>query len=70
VDLSVDMRRHEALPGMADLEVDYRTVAELLRELAVRLHKVTKFRVAAFSWYNPSRDAMHVHIWEGSEILP
>jgi hypothetical protein len=55
---------------MADLEVDDRTVAELPHELAVRLHNVTEFRVAAFSWYNPSRDAMHVHIWEGSEILP
>ena len=56
VDSMVDLRRYEALLGMADLMVHYGTLADLFRELAVRLHSVATFEVATFSLHEPSRD--------------
>ncbi len=64
-----DVDRYEALLQMADLVVHHRSVPELLPELAQRLHKVASFEVASFSLYDPDKNVMRMHFWEGSESL-
>jgi formate hydrogenlyase transcriptional activator len=64
-----DVRRYEALLQMADLVVHHRDLPELLPELAQRLHKVASFEVASFSLYDPERNVMRMHFWEGSEVI-
>jgi formate hydrogenlyase transcriptional activator len=64
-----DVGRYEALLQMADLVVHHRGVPELLPELAKRLHKVASFEIASFSLYDPEKNVMRMHFWEGSELL-
>src|SRR5271170_3389879 len=64
-----DVERYEALLQMADLVVHHRGVPELLPELAQRLHKVASFEVASFSLYDPEKNVMRMHFWEGSDRL-
>ncbi|HXM23282.1 MAG TPA: sigma 54-interacting transcriptional regulator [Terriglobales bacterium] len=68
-EVDVDVRRYEALLQMADLVVHHRGVLELLPELAQRLHKVASFEVASFSLYDPDKNVMRMHFWEGSDRL-
>jgi formate hydrogenlyase transcriptional activator len=64
-----DARRYETLLHMADLVVHHRGVPELLPELAQRLHEVTSFEIACFSLYDPEKNVMRMHLWEGSDRL-
>ncbi len=64
-----DVRRYEALLHMADLVVHHRSLPELLPELAQRLHKVASFEIASFSLYDPDKNVMRMHFWEGNEVL-
>jgi len=64
-----DLRRYETLLQMADLVVHRRSLPELLPELAQRLHQVASFEVANFSLYDPARNVMRMHLWEGNELL-
>ncbi len=64
-----DVGRYEALLQMADLVVHHRGVPELLPELAQRQHKVASFEVASFSLYDPQKNVMRMHFWEGSDRL-
>src|SRR5437016_1477375 len=68
-DADVDVRRYEVLLQMADLVVHHRGLPELLPELAQRLHQVASFEVASFSLYDPDKNVMRMHFWEGSEVL-
>lgn len=65
-----DLRRYEALLEMADLVVHHRSVQDLFRELAGRLQKVAGFEVACFSLHDPRDNAMRLHFWEGSTLIP
>jgi formate hydrogenlyase transcriptional activator len=64
-----DVGRYEALLQMADLVVHHGGVPELLPEVAQRLCKVASFEVASFSLYDPAKNVMRMHFWEGSERL-
>ena len=64
-----ELRRYEALLEMADLMVHHRSLPELFHELAQRLQKVVDFQLLNFSLYNPERNAMDMHLWEG-ELAP
>jgi putative methionine-R-sulfoxide reductase with GAF domain len=64
-----DVRPYQALLQMADLVVHHRGVPELLPELAQRLRKVASFEVASFSLYDPDKNVMRMHFWDGSERL-
>jgi formate hydrogenlyase transcriptional activator len=64
-----DIGRYEALLQMADLVVHHRGLPELLPELAQRLHQVASFEVASFSLYDPDKNVMRMHFWEGSNRL-
>jgi formate hydrogenlyase transcriptional activator len=68
-EVDVDVRRYEALLQMADLVVHHRGMPELLPELAQRLHKVASFEIASFSLYDPEKNVMRMHFWEGSDRL-
>ncbi len=70
LDSDDDLRRYEALLEMADLVVHHRSVPELFRELAERLQKVASFEVACFSLHDPQKNAMRLHFWEGSTLIP
>src|SRR5580704_3384309 len=61
--------RCEALLQMADLVVHHRGVPELLPELAQRLQKVASFEVANISLYDPEKNVMRIHFWEGTHRL-
>jgi formate hydrogenlyase transcriptional activator len=67
--VDADSRRYEALLQMADLVVHHRGLPELLPELAQRLHQVASFEVASFSLYDPEKNVMRMHFWEGSDRL-
>jgi formate hydrogenlyase transcriptional activator len=69
-DSEADLRRYEALLEMADLMVHHRSLPELFVDLAERLHKVTPFEFATFSLYDPTKNVMKLHIWEGRELAP
>ena len=69
-DSEADLRRYEALLEMADLMVHHRSLPELFVDLAERLHKVTSFEFATFSLYDPSKNVMKLHLWEGKELAP
>lgn len=64
-----DVSRYEALLQMADLAVHYRGVPEMLPQLAQRLRKVASFEVASFALYDPEKQVMRLHFWEGSDRL-
>jgi formate hydrogenlyase transcriptional activator len=64
-----EIGRYEALLQVADLVVHNRDVPELLPELAQRLGKVASFEVASFSLYDPEKNVMRMHLWEGSDRL-
>src|SRR5579859_4810828 len=64
-----DIGRYEVLLQMADLAVHHRDVPQLLPEIAQRLRKVTPFEIASFSLYDPERNMMREHFWEGSTRL-
>src|SRR5579872_3630307 len=64
-----EVGRYEALLQMADLVVHQRGLPELLPELAQRLAKVASFEVASFSLYDPQKNVMRVHFWEGGGTL-
>ena len=64
-----DIGRYEALLQVADLVVHHRDVPELLPELVQRLAKVASFEVASFSLYDPEKNVMRMHLWEGSNRL-
>jgi formate hydrogenlyase transcriptional activator len=66
---AVDVGRYEAVLQMADLVVHHRGVHELLPELAQRLQKVASFEVVSFSLYDPKKNVMRMHFWEGSDRL-
>ena len=68
-DTDGDVGRYEALLQMADLVVHHRSLPELLPELAQRLHKVASFEIASFSLYDPAKNVMRMHFWEGSDAL-
>jgi formate hydrogenlyase transcriptional activator len=60
-----ELRRYEALLEMADLMVHHRCLPELFHELAQRLPKVVDFQLLNFSLYDPERNVMKLHLWEG-----
>jgi len=64
-----DAQRYEALLHMADLVVHHTGLLELLPELAQRLHQVASFEIASFSLYDPEKNVMRMHFWEGSDRL-
>ena len=69
-DSEADLRRYEALLEVADLMVHHHSLPELFVDLAKRLHKVTPFEFATFSLYDPNKNVMKLHIWEGRELAP
>ena len=64
-----EIGRYEALLQMADLMVHHGAMAELLPDLAQRLKKVASFEVASFSLYDPDKNVMRMHFWEGTDRL-
>jgi formate hydrogenlyase transcriptional activator len=61
--------RYETLLQMADLMVHHRAMPDLLPDIAQRLQKVASFEVASFSLYDPEKNVMRMHLWEGKERL-
>jgi formate hydrogenlyase transcriptional activator len=69
-DPEADLRRYEALLEMADLVVHHHSLPELFVAMAERLRQIAAADAANFSLYDPKRNVMRLHLWEGSEIAP
>ncbi|MGH9545885.1 MAG: sigma 54-interacting transcriptional regulator [Terriglobales bacterium] len=69
-DSDADLQRYEALLEMADLVVHHRSLPELFVAMAQRLRQVTTADAAIFSLYDPIKNVMRLHSWEGKEIAP
>ena len=69
-DSDADLRRYEALLEMADLVVHHHNLPELFAALAGRLRQVAAADAANFSLYDPIKNTMRLHVWEGEEIVP
>lgn len=68
-DSDADLRRYEALLEMADLVVHHHNLPELFVAMAQRLRQVTAAEAANFSLYDPIRNVMRLHLWEGSDLI-
>jgi len=55
---------------MADLVVHHHSLPELFVAMAERLRQVVAAEAANFSLYDPARNVMRLHLWEGSELAP
>jgi formate hydrogenlyase transcriptional activator len=55
---------------MADLVVHHHSLPELFVAMAERLRQVVAAESANFSLYDPARNVMRLHLWEGSELAP
>lgn len=69
-DSDADLQRYEALLGMADLVVHHHTLPQLFVALAEHLRLVASADAANFSLYDPIKNVMHHHFWEGTELVP
>jgi formate hydrogenlyase transcriptional activator len=69
-DSDADLRRYEALLEMADLVVHHHSLPELFVAMAERLRQVAAADAANFSLYDPTKNVMRLHVWEGSELAP
>ncbi|MGH9503378.1 MAG: sigma 54-interacting transcriptional regulator [Terriglobales bacterium] len=69
-DSDADLQRYETLLEMADLVVHHHNLPELFVALAERLRQITAADAANFSLYDPVKNLMRLHIWEGSGLAP
>ena len=65
-----DLRRYDALLEMADLVVRHHDLPELFLAMAERLRQVVAADAANFSLYDPIKNVMRLHLWQGSKISP
>ena len=65
-----ELRRYEALLDMADILVRHGTLRELIYETAERLRQMSGFQFLNFSVYDPDRNVMRLHLWEGAKEPP
>ena len=65
-----ELRRYEALLDMADIMRQHASLRELIYGTAERLHEVAGFQFLNFSVYDPDRNVMRLHLWEGSKEPP
>ena len=66
----MDLQRYEALLEMADLVVHHHSLPELFAAMAERLRRVAAADAANFSLYDPTKNVMRLHFWEGTELVP
>ena len=69
-DSDADLLRYEALLEMADLVVHHHSLPELFVAMAQRLRQVAAADAANFSLYDPIKNVMRLHFWEGAELAP
>jgi formate hydrogenlyase transcriptional activator len=69
-DSDADLQRYEALLEMADLVVHHHNLPELFAAMAGRLREVAAADAANFSLYDPTKNVMRLHFWEGQELVP
>ena len=69
-DSDADLQRYEALLEMADLVVHHHSLPELFAAMAERLRHVAAADAANFSLYDPTKNVMRLHFWEGTELVP
>jgi formate hydrogenlyase transcriptional activator len=69
-DSDADLQRYEALLEMADLVVHHHSLPELFAAMAERLRRVAAADAANFSLYDPAKNVMRLHFWEGTELVP
>jgi formate hydrogenlyase transcriptional activator len=69
-DSDADLQRYEALLEMADLVVHHHSLPELFAAMAERLRRVAAADAANFSLYDPTKNVMRLHFWEGTELVP
>ena len=69
-DSDADLQRYEALLEMADLVVHHHSLPELFAAMAERLHRAAAADAATFSLYDPAKNVMRLHFWEGTELVP
>jgi formate hydrogenlyase transcriptional activator len=69
-DSDADLQRYEALLEMADLVVHHHSLPELFAAMAERLRGVAAADAANFSLYDPTKNVMRLHFWEGTELVP
>jgi formate hydrogenlyase transcriptional activator len=55
---------------MADLVVHHHSLPELFAAMAERLRRVAAADAANFSLYDPTKNVMRLHFWEGTELVP
>lgn len=68
-DSDADLQRYEALLEMADLVVHHHSLPELFAALAGRLRQVAPADAANFSLYDPAKNVMRLHFWQGTELI-
>ena len=67
-DSEAELQRYEALLEMADLVVHHHSLPELFVAMAERLRQLIAADAANFSLYDPIKNMMRLHVWEGSDV--
>jgi formate hydrogenlyase transcriptional activator len=70
VDPRNEQKRYEVLSGIADLIVQHSTLPELIHQTARRLEQVAAFQYLCVSLYDPIKNCLRLHLWEGEEAPP
>jgi formate hydrogenlyase transcriptional activator len=66
-DSDPDLQRYEALLEMADLVVHHNNLPELFAAMVGRLRQLAPADAANFSLYDPTKNVMRLHFWEGAD---
>ena len=70
VDPRNEQKRYEVLSGIADLIVQTATLPDLIHQTARCLEQVAAFQYLCFSQYDPTKNCLRLHLWEGETTPP
>jgi formate hydrogenlyase transcriptional activator len=65
-----EQKKYEVLSEMADLLVQHGTLPELIHHTAHRLEQVAAFQFLNLCLYDPAKNTLRLHLWEGEGLPP
>jgi len=68
VDPRSDQKNYEVLSRVADLIVQHGTLPELIHQTARSLEQVAAFQYLCLSLYDPAKNCLRLHLWEGEGV--
>jgi formate hydrogenlyase transcriptional activator len=70
VDSRNEKKKYEVLSRITNLIVQNATLAELIYQTARSLEQVAAFQYLSLSLYDPAKNCLRLHLWEGEGVPP